>query len=72
MGSATDRLSRIEQRLSPDPDPTFLAYAREVVRFGGGDPSGPAPGELARWLQSGCRRDPTRYDTPPSAPDDDP
>lgn len=62
MTSPSERLSRLEQRVSPTPNPMFLAYARQVVAFGGGDPMGEAAVDLARWLDTGRRDDPNALD----------
>ena len=53
------RVAAIHRRTAPRPSSTFLAYARAVVTYGGGEPGstafdGAADG-LARWLESGGR-----------------
>jgi len=56
------RVAAVGRVVVPRADPRFLAYARAVVAYGGGDPrdeafDGSAVG-LARWLESGRRRQP--------------
>jgi len=56
------RVAAVHQTIVPRPDPRFFAYARAVVDYGGGDPSGEgfdasAVG-LAWWLTSERRQTP--------------
>jgi hypothetical protein len=44
------RVGAIHDRLNPRPDPTFLAYARAVIEFGGGQPTLNSVLGLARYL----------------------
>ena len=54
------RVAAVGRAVAPPPDRTFLAYARAVVAYGGGDPTGEgfeaAAAGLARWLEAGRRR----------------
>lgn len=56
------RVAAVGRVLIAAPDPTFLAYARAVVAYGGGELGSEgfrqAAMELARWLASGRRSDP--------------
>jgi hypothetical protein len=54
------RVARIGRAVAPPPSRPFLAYARAVVAYGGGEPGGDGFEEaavgLARWLERGRRR----------------
>ena len=46
------RVSRVSASIDPMPDAAFLAYARAVVAWGGGEPDEDAAVRLARALAS--------------------
>lgn len=52
------RVAAIDRVVTPRPDSAFLAYARAMVAYGGGDPTGASAVELARWLEWGRREGP--------------
>ena len=58
MRALDRRVAAVGRVVIPAPDPRFLSYARAVVAYGGGDPSGEAAVGLARWLESGRREQP--------------
>jgi hypothetical protein len=45
----TGRLTRIDQHRTPAIDPQFRAFAADVIRFGGHEPTPEAVERLARW-----------------------
>ena len=49
------RVAAVGRVVAPTPNRTYLAYARAVVAYGGGDPAGEAAVGLAQWLESGRR-----------------
>jgi hypothetical protein len=49
------RVNGVQRVVQPAPPPSFLAYARAVVAYGGGDPVSEASVTLACWL-AGERR----------------
>ena len=50
MRALERRVAAVGRVVAPEPDRAFLAYARAVVAYGGGDPAGEAAVGLARWL----------------------
>lgn len=50
------RVSTVQANLNPQPDQTFLAYARAVIAFGGGTPTHESANRLARVLASPTNR----------------
>ena len=58
MRALDRRVAAVRRAVTSAPDPGFLAYARAVVAYGGGDPAGEAAVRLARWLETGRRRHP--------------
>lgn len=57
MRALERRVAAVGRAVAPAPDPAFLAYARAVVAYGGGDPKSETAVGLARWLENG-RREP--------------
>ncbi len=47
------RVARVSARLEPTPDPAFLAYARAVIAWGGGEPTPAGVRAAARELTAG-------------------
>ncbi|CAA9538141.1 MAG: hypothetical protein AVDCRST_MAG49-535 [uncultured Thermomicrobiales bacterium] len=58
MSRLTVRVAAVGRMITPQPNPAYLAYARAVVAYGGGEPAGEAAVGLARWLESGRREQP--------------
>ncbi len=59
MGRLGRRVDRLMARLNPAPDPAFLAYARDLIAWGGlltGRKAEAAAITLARWLAGEGRR----------------
>jgi len=60
------RVAAVGRVVTPQPNTACLAYARAVVAYGGGVPAGAgfetAAVGLARWLETGRRRDPCGQD----------
>ncbi|MDP9366751.1 MAG: hypothetical protein M3Q03_00505 [Chloroflexota bacterium] len=58
MGRLARRVEGLAARLDPVPDPAFLAYARDLVAWGGGttgEAAETAAVMLAKWLADGRR-----------------
>ena len=53
MRALGQRVEAVGWVIAPQPDRAFLAYARAVVAYGGGEPGGEAPVGLTRWLETG-------------------
>lgn len=53
----TKRVQDVQQVVDPLPPPLFLAYARAVIEFDGGDPACESSMRLARWLAGGRRNE---------------
>ncbi len=58
MGQLRRRVDGVAARFDPAPDPAFLAYAQDLVAWGGGmtgQAAETAALALARWLVDGRR-----------------
>ncbi len=58
MGQLRRRVDGVAARLDPAPDPAFLAYARDLVAWGGrltGEAAETSALVLARWFADGRR-----------------
>ncbi|MDP9355756.1 MAG: hypothetical protein M3R02_10840 [Chloroflexota bacterium] len=58
MGRLRRRVEGVAALLNPAPDPAFLAYARDLVAWGGGmtgEAAEAAAVVLAKWLADGRR-----------------
>jgi len=53
MRALKRRVEALDRRLDPRPRADFLAYARAVVAYEGGDPTSETAVEMARWLEVG-------------------